>query len=118
MTKLDFRHKETEYQICFQALMLSERKPAVIEWDSYVDLLRSIKGIGNESKIQLGGVNLYDLKSLLGEHMILNLSKQETRIILESIEQTSWRPAVLEDVVRTRNWLKTCLEEPDAIPVN
>lgn len=100
--ELNFLDHPNYYQIIMQALEHSERRPAVIEWDSYVDMLRQLKSIGDPDK--------KGLWELFVEMSAVKLDKAQVAIIIDSIEKTSWVPLRLEEVQAARKWLKALLE--------
>jgi hypothetical protein len=100
MMKAEF--SDTAYQLCFQALEYSSRRAAVSEWDDYVGLLKSLKSVGKQD-----AQGLWEL----AESKALDLEKAQIRILVECVEQTSWVPMKLEDVVATRRWLQSLLKE-------
>lgn len=110
MTKLIFSGEDaaSKYEICYQAVVLSDRQVQISEWDTVVDLLRKLKAVGNVAKEKTAGTELYELASSNGGMVFpaVDLEKSELKLLIEFIERPIWRPSGLERVLNTRKWLK------------
>jgi hypothetical protein len=90
------------YEICHQAIVLSQRPTEVGDWDDIISLLKKIKSIGLPGKDRIGKFPLYELE----DEGDLVLENSEMRQLIGFITQPIWRPEILEDVQETKRWLE------------
>lgn len=106
MIKLKFEDTEEgrkRYEICSQALLLTQRKVDVSEWDEVIDLVKAIKDAGTKTSQQLNGIFLYDLMEGGAE---VNLEKAEAKLLVSFIRQPMWRPEGVAEAKSVALWVE------------
>lgn len=112
MYKVDFGSLEDDlakkrYMLCYEAVV-GQREPAAMDkWDTILDLIKKLKGIGNETEKILtnsGKIQLFEL-DMEGEKVIY-LEKAEHKQLVTFFKMPIWPVHALEDVMPCRDWLE------------
>lgn len=119
MYKLIFEDNELDrqrYEMCYQAVVRSDKAPEMGDWDDVIALLRKLKSIGEPDKSAVigGGKNaqkktLYDLTAGGGE---IELERSEYKFLLECVKRPIWPTVHVEDAQDTKIWLESLKPEP------
>lgn len=99
----------TRYEICTQAILLTQKTVQLGEYDDVISLLKKLKGIGHPAKERVGSIVLYDLGEDGGS---IDLERSESNALVDFIKQPMWRPPVLEDVRGTIQWIEAASKKP------
>lgn len=98
------------YELLYQAIVAQREPVKTPDWDDCISLLRAFKRVGLESKDYLApGVAAWELKD---EGGMVFLERSEYRLLLAMLDAPIWRPAVLEEVVEARDWVKAIKNTP------
>lgn len=99
---------EDRYGICIQAVMTAQRPTAFDAWDDVIALLKKLKSIGTETKVN--GIRTYDLNPGGG---VLELQRGERNQLVEFIKVGSWVTEFLEKARNTLKWVEGVPDEEE-----
>lgn len=102
MRQLSFTVEEKHrYEVCYQAIVATDRMPPLEEWEDVVSLLRKLKAVGVPAKERIRGLLMYDLQA----PATVELERSELNLLKAHIVRPIWRTDAIEDVLETKKWL-------------
>lgn len=99
-------------EICFQAIVATDRNVTSDNEDDFIELLKAIKGISTETNELLSAGSRVRLRVLnpTGGHIALERSAY--RLLVDLVKRPIWRPQILEQKRAVQEWLASIKEQP------